>query len=97
MDDNLDGKKKSVDNFVLIFLVIQPICQLLYIQIMYNFRCQSLHKQTKIVYANTPRDLYPSFTITHTAAYVGKLTQPAGQFRAFGKCGITILISIRKC
>lgn len=69
MDDNLDGKK-SVNNFMLLFLVTKPICRLLYIHIMYSFRCQSLHQQTK-VYGITPRDLYPPFNITHTAVYVG--------------------------
>lgn len=74
------GKKKSVDNFMIIFLVIQPIHHLLYICIMYNFRCQSIHQQTKVVYAIAPRDFYPPFNIRHTADYVGKLTQPAGKF-----------------
>lgn len=33
----------------------------------------------------TPRVLYPPFNVTHTAAYVGKLTQPAAKVQGIWK------------
>lgn len=97
MDDNLDGKKEVLTILCYIFgytTYMPTFVYTHYVQFqMSKFTSTNKSCACKI----TPRVLYPPFNITHTAAYIGKLTQPAGKFRAFRKCGITILVIIRKC